>query len=160
MIECLLTLESITCSSAGTWHFCYRRWLNPLNVDDRVKLNLRYNKLCFDFPAFSCCSKSHLFEILATVSEACSSRLAAAQAQAESRPKRGTGSLSWLFSEKTGEEQERSADDEEEVSPQRAPVVNPSNTSTFPHLTYPPRPLSFTRLACNVRPSRAMRDAS
>jgi hypothetical protein len=62
-------------STAGNWLFCNRRWLNPLDREDRQTLDHNYDKLCLVFPAFARCSKATFIHVLMDVSISWSDRI-------------------------------------------------------------------------------------
>jgi hypothetical protein len=69
-----LTIFSLR-STAGNWLFCNRRWLNPLDREDRQTLDHNYDKLCLVFPAFARCSKATFIHVLMDVSISWSDRI-------------------------------------------------------------------------------------
>jgi len=63
------------CSTAGNWLFCNRRWLNPLNREERITLESNYEKLCVAFPIIARCSKKRFIQCVMDVSISWSDRI-------------------------------------------------------------------------------------
>ena len=57
-------LKEWSCSSAGTWFFIGRRWLDPSNPIDAIKLDYAYRAMTYRFPFFSTVSKSEFLDII------------------------------------------------------------------------------------------------
>ena len=60
--------------TAGNWLFCNRRWLNPIEDNDRVVLEDNYLMLCKRFPPFASCTQKHFLQCLRDVCTSWSER--------------------------------------------------------------------------------------
>jgi hypothetical protein len=65
-----------SCSTAGNWLFCNRRWLNPLNREERKTLETNYETLCAAFPILAMrCPKANFIQCIMDVSITWSERI-------------------------------------------------------------------------------------
>jgi hypothetical protein len=62
-------------SSAGNWLFCNRKWLNPLDLADRLQLEINYDALSGAYPEFLSCPKPIFIQHVADVAAAWTNRL-------------------------------------------------------------------------------------
>ena len=63
------------CSAAGSWLFLGRKWLNPLDPNDRTMLDIHYQNLCALCPSFTSCPKKLFLDSLSYVSSSWSRRM-------------------------------------------------------------------------------------
>jgi hypothetical protein len=73
-------------STAGNWLFCNRRWLNPLNREERITLESNYEKLCTSFPVIARCSKKRFIQCVMDVSISWSDRIEESSRKCSSAP--------------------------------------------------------------------------
>jgi hypothetical protein len=75
-------------STAGNWLFCNRRWLDPLNRDERQILESNYDGLCASFPVIATmCTKARFILCVMDVHVAWSDRIAESSRKCPAAPK-------------------------------------------------------------------------
>jgi hypothetical protein len=68
-----------SCSDAGNWLFCGRKWIDPADPDGRTKLELHHHNLSILFPAFtSACSLDCFIDAVTAVTDSWSRHTEAA----------------------------------------------------------------------------------
>jgi hypothetical protein len=66
----------LSLSTAGNWLFCNRRWLNPVNREERRLLESNYDALCASFPVIATiCTKARFIHCVMDVFMAWSDRI-------------------------------------------------------------------------------------